>query len=65
MFYRGVGPDSTLLWNMVTDDPGLIHHLMTSQFPQLETGFSPIPKSKAVARAVANYEDAQDIQLPC
>lgn len=64
MFYRGVGPDSTLLWNMVTDDPGLIHHLMTSQFPQLETGFSPIPKSKAVARAVANYKDAQDLQLP-
>lgn len=64
MFYRGVGPDSTLLWNMVTDDPGLIHHLMTSQFPQLETGFSPIPKSPAVARAVANYKDAQDLQLP-
>lgn len=64
MFYRGVGPDSTLLWNMVTDDTGLIHHLMTSQFPQLETGFTPIPKSKAVARAVASYRDAQDSQLP-
>ncbi|MCC7527406.1 MAG: DUF4388 domain-containing protein, partial [Candidatus Melainabacteria bacterium] len=64
MFYRGVGPDSTLLWNMVTDDTGLIHHLMTSQFPQLETGFTPVPKSKAVARAVANYKDAQDLQLP-
>ncbi len=64
MFYRGVGPESSLLWNMMTDDPGLIHHLMTSQFPQLETGFTPIPKSKAVARAVANYKDAQDAQLP-
>lgn len=64
MFYRGVGPDSSLLWNMMTDDPGLIHHLMTSQFPALETGFSPIPKSKAVARAVANYKDVKDLQLP-
>lgn len=64
MFYRGVGPDSSLLWNMMTDDPGLIHHLMTSQFPALETGFSSIPKSKEVARAVANYKDVKDAQLP-
>lgn len=64
MFYRGVGPDSSLLWNMMTDDPGLIHHLMTSQFPALETGFTSIPKSKAVARAVANYKDVKDAQLP-
>lgn len=63
MFYRGVGPDSTLLWNMLTDDPGLIHHLMTAEFPALETGFS-VPKSPAVARAVANYKDARDSQLP-
>ncbi len=63
MFYRGVGPDSALLWNMMTDDPGLIHHLMTSQFPQLETGFA-VPKSKEVARAVANYKDAHDSALP-
>ncbi|MBA3856546.1 MAG: hypothetical protein C0507_06495 [Cyanobacteria bacterium PR.3.49] len=63
MFYRGVGPDSTLLWNMLTDDPGLIHHLMTAEFPALETGFS-VPKSPAVARAVANYKDAHDAQLP-
>ena len=59
MFYRGVGPNSTLLWNMLTDDPGLIHHLMTAEFPALETGFAAPKSPPSVARAVANYKDAQ------
>ncbi|MBC8000429.1 MAG: DUF4388 domain-containing protein, partial [Leptolyngbya sp.] len=67
MFYRGVGPNSALLWSMNTDDPGLIHHLMTSQFPALETGFtnySNSPKVQAVARAAANYRDANEPVMP-
>lgn len=40
MLYKGEGPASTLQWSMVSDDPGLIHHLVCSQLSGFTRGKS-------------------------
>lgn len=42
MLYKGLGTAANLLWSMMSDDPGLIHHLLCSQL----SGFSRAGRSE-------------------